>query len=937
MKKVIKVFAIVIIIVLALLIILPFAFKGKIMTAAKKAINENLNAKVEFTDLGISLIRNFPNVTVTVESLSVAGIDKFEKDTLFSAPDLRLTLDLMSVIRGKAYEVRKISANDSRVKLRVLEDGTANWDIVKSDTTAVVDTISEPSDFKVSLKKLTMNNAFLIYDDASIPFYTKADGIDLALRGDLSQVQSDLDTKVTINSLMVNYDGVRYLNRATASLDSKIGVNLDTYTFTFPDAKLIVNDLEVLAQGFFAMPEEGYDMDIKFNAVRNEFKSFLSLIPAVYAKDFNQVETAGTLAFAGFVKGLYSETTMPSYGVNLDIKDGMFKYPSLPGSVDNINIQAKIDNKTGDTDATIIDVPILHVEMLGNPVDAVIHARTPISDPYLDVTMKGKVSLDDVSKIYPLEEGDNLKGLIDADFAVKGNQSAAENRDFNNFKANGFINISDLIYNTASIPDAVSISRARIDISPDVINMPYMSAKVGRNDFSADGNIFNYLPFIFDNGELGGSLNLVSNYFNLNDLMPEASETESDTSSSQLSIIKVPKNITFSINSTFNRIIYGDLEATNIKGVLRIKDEVLSLENLRLNALDGMMALSGSYSTKSEVPEVDMTMNLQDISMREAFKSFLTVRKLAPIAEQTEGKISSTLSFNTQLDDGMMPIPASLQGNGRLTSPAITVTNVKAFNRMADALKLDQFKQFAVNKINLSFDIEDGKVFVKPFDVKMGNINTSISGWNSFDQTLEYILAMEIPRSTFGGAANNVLEGLVSKVNKAGANFSLGQTVPISASIKGLVTDPKVSLNLAESTTDLKQGLKEVVQQKKEEVVTKVKEEANKYIDEANVQAQKILKEAQVKADKLIATAEESAQKLRKEANDQANNLIAEGSKKGPIAKIAAEKAADQVKKEADKKATALTDAAKKQADGIMNAARQQADKIIADAKSRAQ
>lgn len=938
MKKFLKVTVIVILIFLLILIILPFAFKGKIMSVAKNAINENLNAKVEFTDLGLSFIRNFPNVSVSLDSLSIAGIDQFQNDTLLSVPDLRLTLDIMSVLRGSSYEVRKVNLDNARIKFRVLEDGLANWDIVKSDTTEVEDSISEPSDFKISLKRATVNGGFLIYDDASIPVYSKVEGIDITLNGDLAEVISDLNTQATVQRLMVRYDGIRYLNKATASLDSRIRVDLENYKFTFTDAKLNVNDLELLAEGFFAMPDEGYDMDIAFKALRNEFKSFLSLVPAVYAKDYDQVKTSGTMAFTGYVKGLYSDNTIPAFGINLDIADGKFQYPSLPGTVENINVKANVDNKTGDPDATIIDVPKFHLEMMGNPVDAVMHVRTPVSDPYVDLTMKGKLNLDDVSKIYPLEDGDKLNGMIDLDIAVKGNQSSAESLDFTKFMAQGYINISNLEYHTTSLSDELSIPSARFELTPEVIRMPQMKAKIGRNDFSANGNIFNYIAYAFDKGALGGSLNLESNYLNLNDLMPESSEEISDTTSSQLSIIEVPKNLTFSITSSFNKIIYGDLEATNAKGVIRIRDEELLLENLQLNALEGQLALNGSYSTRSmSAPIVDMEMNLQNISVKEAFKSFLTVRKLAPIAEQTEGKVSSNLSFTTQLDEGMMPIPTTLQGNGNLTSPAIKINNVNTFNRVADALKMDQFKQWSINKINLSFDIEDGKVFVKPFDVKLGNINSSIAGWNSFDQTLEYTMAMEIPRSSFGGAANNVLENLVSKVNKAGANFSLGETVPVSILITGIVTDPKVSMNLGESVADLKQGLNEAIQQKKEEVVTKVKEEAGKYIEEANQRAQKLLDEAQVKADKLMSTAEQSAQKLRKEADNQANNLISEGTKKGPIAKIAAEKAADQVRKEADNKATSIIEVAKKQSDEIMNSARQQADKIISDAKSKSQ
>ncbi len=934
MKRFFKIIAIVVIIFIALLIIIPFAFKGKIITAVTKATNENINAKVRFADLNLSLIRNFPNVTVSLDSLSVVGVNDFEGDTLVSIPDFMLSLNLMSVIKGDSYEVRKVQINDARIFLKVLSDGKANWDIAKEDTTQVVNTTAA-SAFKVSLKKLNLTNSLLVYDDASIPVYVKAVGINHTLTGDLSEKITDLDTKTVVDNLLVTYDGVNYISRAKASLDSKINADLDKYKFTFPDAHLFLNDLEFLAKGYFAMPDEGYDMDIDFSAVKNEFKNFLSLVPAIYSKDFDKVDASGNMAFKGYVKGMYNEKQIPAFGIDLKIADARFKYPDLPGTVDKINIDAVIDNKTGEPDATIIDVNKFHLEMMGNPVDAVIHARTPVSDPYLDAKVKGKINLADVSKIYPLEEGDNLAGLIDADFAIKGNQSDAEAQRFDKFYADGEISIENLSYKTSSVEQRIDVSSARFEISPQKIAMPVMTMKIGKNDISAVGFITDYIAYAFNKGELKGLMSMRSNYFNVNDFMTEDSAV-ADTSTSNLSIVEVPKSIDLTINSSFKQVIYDKLDLRDATGQLVIKDQVLELRNLKFNTMQGQMALNGSYSTKDpEQPAVEMAINISNIEIREAFENFNTVQKLAPIAKQTEGRISSNLKISTLLGKDMMPVYSSLAGNGNLTSPALVINNVTAFNRIADALKLEEFKKWSIDKINLSFTIENGKVFVKPFTTKLGKINTEISGWNSFDQTLEYALQMAIPRSTFGGVANNALEGLVKQANAKGANFSLGETVPVTVLITGTVTDPKISTSLKGTGSNIKEGVKEAVKEKVQEVVGKAKEEAGKYIEEANQKAQKLIDEAQVKANQLIAAAQQSAQKIRSEANKQADNLVAEGKKKGMVAELAAKKAADKVRSEGDKKANAVIAEAQKQADSIMATARQQADKIKADAQAK--
>lgn len=935
MKKFLKITAIVVLVFIAILIILPFAFKGKIISAVKNAANESLNAKLEFSDLGISLIRNFPYVSVSFDSLSITGVDPFEGDTLVSIPDFSVAVNFMSVLRGKEYEVKRVTVNDARIFLRVLKDGKANWDIMKEDTTAVTDTAVEPSNFKVALKKFTISNSLLVYDDASLDTYARAEGIDHTLSGDLSETITDLDTKTTVEKLIVDYEGVRYLNRAKATLDSKITADLSNYKFTFPDARLMVNELELLASGFFAMPDDGYDMDIKFEAVKNDFRNFLSLVPAVYAKDFDKVKSSGTLAFTGYVKGMYTEKTMPAFGINLDIANGMFKYPDLPGAVENINIKAIIDNKTGDPDATVIDVPKFHLQMLENPVDAVIHARTPVSDPYIDATVKGRVNLADVSKVYPLEKGDRLAGLVVADFAVKGNQSDAENQRFDEFRASGNVDISNLKYDSESFPEGIAISSAQFILSPAAISMPVMNMLMGKNDISASGRISNYLAYAFDKGSLRGIMEMQSGYFNLNDFMSEDS-TVQDTASSNLTVIEIPRNIDFRLNSSFKKVIYDKMELTNVTGVLTVMDQKLELQNIKFNALDGQMTLNGTYSTQEpERPNIDMALNISNIGVRQAFENFVTVKKLAPIARLTEGKVSSDLKISSDLGTDMMPQFATLMGSGNLKSNELVINNAKVMNQLADALKMDQFKRWAIEKVNLSFRIEGGKVSVKPFTTKLGNISTEISGWNSFDETLEYVMQMAIPRSTFGGAANNVLDNLIKQANAKGANFSAGETVPVSVIISGTVTDPKVRVSLRGAAGGLKESVKDVIKEKKEEVVGKVKEEAGKYIEEANARAQKLIDEAQVQANKIIAAGDQSAQKIRSEANKQAENIIAEGKKKGMVGELAATKAAEQVRKEGDKRATSVTDEAKKQADAIIAKARQEADKIKAEAQSR--
>ncbi len=82
MKKVLIGVGIFLVVLVGAVVAIPFLFKDKINARVKLEINKNLNAKVDYGDFGLSLIKSFPNFSFSLDDLSVVGIGAFEGDTL---------------------------------------------------------------------------------------------------------------------------------------------------------------------------------------------------------------------------------------------------------------------------------------------------------------------------------------------------------------------------------------------------------------------------------------------------------------------------------------------------------------------------------------------------------------------------------------------------------------------------------------------------------------------------------------------------------------------------------------------------------------------------------------------------------------------------------------------------------------------------------------
>lgn len=96
-EKGLKIAAIVVGVIIILMLLLPFAFQGKIAGIVKTEGNKMLNAQFDFKKLNISLFRNFPQASVTLEDFWLKGAGEFANDTLVQAGEVTATINLFSL------------------------------------------------------------------------------------------------------------------------------------------------------------------------------------------------------------------------------------------------------------------------------------------------------------------------------------------------------------------------------------------------------------------------------------------------------------------------------------------------------------------------------------------------------------------------------------------------------------------------------------------------------------------------------------------------------------------------------------------------------------------------------------------------------------------------------------------------------------------------
>ena len=547
--------------------------------------------------------------------------------------------------------------------------------------------------------------------------------------------------------------------------------------FTLRENMLRLNAIQLNLDGWLAQTKQGMDMDLRLNTNEVGFKELLSLIPAIYAKDFQDLKTDGKVTLNAFARGsMEGNTKVPQFEVNLDVKDAMFRYPSLPAGVEKINISALVRNAGGPLDATEISVAPFDFVLAGNPFSLNATVKTPVSDPDFHLTARGKLDLGKVKEVYPLDDM-QLNGLVQADLELGGRLSMVEKEQFEQMQAKGSLRLNQMKLVLKDMPP-VDIQQSVFTFSPRYLQLSETTVNIGKNDLTLDSRFENYLGYALKGSTLKGTLNVSSNHLNLNDFMSAdttAAVAEVPADTAAMGVIRVPENIDFQMQAAFRELLFDKMTLTDGKGTLLVRNGTVDMRNLSFNTMGGSVTMNGAYAApQKKQPELNAAFDMRNISFAQAYQDLGLVQQLAPIFAGLKGNFSGNLQIDTPLDATMSPVMSAVQGKGALSTKDLSLSGVKFIDQVADIVKKPSLKEIKVKDLNIDFEIKDGRVTTKPFDLKLGDYNMNLSGSTGLDQTIDYTGKITMPAG-----------GIASKLGT------------VDMTIGGTFTSPKVGIDMA--------------------------------------------------------------------------------------------------------------------------------------------
>ncbi|WP_375578907.1 AsmA-like C-terminal region-containing protein [Marivirga tractuosa] len=876
MKKLLIVLGSIIALFVLTIVLVPILFKDRIISAVQTEIDKSINAKVNFepSKIRISLLSDFPNLTLGVQDFSITGKETFDGDTLFAAKDFSVEMDIVAIIKGDPINIKGIMLDQPLINILVLEDGSANYDITYPSEEEEEETTSE-EELKIGIDHWEIKNGRINYFDQMSDVALSLIDVNHTGNGDFTQSVFDMETKTSAEDFSFAYGGDVYVAHKSLEADLLLGMDMDSMKFTFKDAKATLNEFHLNFDGFFAMPTDDYEMDINFATTDTQFKNILSLVPGMYADGFDDLETRGEFDFSGFIKGVYSDTRMPSFAVDLIVRDAFVKSPDVPLPIEKIAMEMHAKSESGDLKDGFLELKDfgLTIDKDRFTAQAVVNN---FDSPIWDLSMQGALNLDIISEIEPSEDF-KIGGIINANINSKGSYADVEKEDYTKLETTGNLKMQNFSYAEKNAPDFI-ISNADMNFNPESVNLTTLKGNYGKSDFSLNGSISNYIAYaIDDSAVIKGNMRLTSTLLDINEMMGVSEDTEETTEdTTAMEVVVIPKNIDFIFDATAQTIKYDNFEMKNAVGQIKVKDGILTLDPLKVDMLEGNIKITGLYNSQDEYePKFDFRLDISQLSIPATFKNVVTVQKFVPIAEKMEGKFSTDFSINGLLTQEMMPDFETVQGSGLIKIINAAVKDSKVINGVTSLSKLDNTDEVVLDDVSVQAKIKDGRFSVDPFDVKMGKYKATVDGSTGLAGDIAYNLKLNVPTGSMGQAANTAISNLLgSKVE------AVGSSVNLNFNIGGTYDDPKVKLGKTTTeggssvTSSAKEQVNDKINEEKEKLKAEVEDKAQAAKDSAKAEAERLKKKAEEEAKK---KAEEEKEKMKDKAKNKLKDMFGDG------------------------------------------------------------
>jgi hypothetical protein len=809
------------VVLLSLGIGLTYLFEDKLIAMTLEEMNKHLKAKIEVDKkIDLSIISKFPQISLRFKDVKIFEAVEGSEDKLGEIKELYFAFDAIDFINGK-YVISDLYLSDGSVKLYIDKKGKNNFNILKEDTA------SQKSKVSFDLKKIILENISIDYTneltDQQYSGFSR--GIQARLNYNENQWRIGLNGNLLVHKIRIAEN--EYLRDKEVKLSSTLQLDQAEKVFQILPSDLTIEKSEYQISGSCQFKNKN-TVDLNITGKKGQIATLLSVLPKSMYENLSRYKSAGQIYFNGRINGYVTERENPFINIDFGFENTSFSHPDLEEKIEHAYLSGNFTN--GDkhnASSSALSLKDIKCSLGGKEFQANFLIKN-FKDPFTIFDIKGQLNAASLLNFYPVEPLKNAEGIIDINARFSGRLADLKtNEGKERINATGELRFTALGFELQNKPFAFRNLQGVFNFNKNDLIINEFKGKAGKSDFQFNGSLKNvFSKLIYNKGILTATGDLRASLLNLEELL--SSIPEKKDVSPGITPLDEPdpnnpyphmKGYAFKFNCDIKHLHFKKMHATDITASIHFDQPSAKIDMSSLQLAGGKIQLNSviNFSSSRRI-EFNTKGSLKHISIDSVFyisdnfdQQFITDKNL-------KGQFTGNLQLFFIMNKDLHIDPASVIANieaSILNGQLINFEPMKKLSRFVNEKELEHIR-FSELKNNIY--IENQKISIPEMLIKSNVTTISISGTHTFDQVMDYKLALPLKNLNKSHKDKDEAYGAIEEDEK-------GNTV-VHLTIKGTSENYKVAYDAKRTGAKIKGDLKK--EKKELQNIFKQKEDAQK-------------------------------------------------------------------------------------------------------------
>ncbi|MBC6700563.1 AsmA-like C-terminal region-containing protein [Hymenobacter puniceus] len=711
--------------------------------------NRYLATPVQVGQMEVSLLDQFPRVSITLHNLRVSGSLPQDTVPLARARRLYCAFDAWDIVRGH-YRIRAVTLADGRVWVRHDVRGRPNYDVLRFDSTAAPS--SQPLAF--ALENIQLERIATVYaDDQRRQRYTvQVHDVQASLdvQGPLVDIAAGGTTRV--EALQLGTDA--YFQHKDLVLDTHLRVDREARLVTLQPSELRVGSASYQLGGRVDY-RKAIQLNLQLAGRNTDIQSVLALLPARVARPLRAYRSRGAVYFGGTVRGELSGKASPRIEARFGCRDASFYHPKLRQAVEHVFLAGTFSNGAAQAARTsVLSLREVRGTLRGRPFSGSLRYANFL-DPTVQLQVQADLDVAQALQFYPLAAVPGGQGRAQLALSVAGNLRQFRARPATAaVQASGTLVLQNVQLRLSDLRQPLTGLTGRFRLQGREVAVAGFTGRVGGSDFQLQGRLRNALAWaLLPNQTLLLDADLTSRFLDFDQLLRMTSPTTPTAAASGARApgsyeFRLPTQLALNVRAQVGKLRFRRFRGQLLRGTIRLQQQVLSAPSLTVRAAGGQVSFRGTLDARQrQALHLHSTISCQQLPLDSLFYTFEDFGQQFITARHLRGALTATAESDLYFDGALNPLTNRLEAELNLQVRNGELNNFAPLQKLSMIAGRERLRHLRFAQLTTPVYIQSRTVYLPEMEIR-SNVRAAslirVTGTHTFDQQMDYHLSIPI-------------------------------------------------------------------------------------------------------------------------------------------------------------------------------------------------